>query len=140
MSASADMIYYYGLSNKKPSDKYTPKIPQEKVETVKYRRYPYSHHKLGSKPKYSVKILDEKIASALEFINSHPTLDNKQLNYIESKIKEYNDKKKLMYLESNEESFKPKTRKITFAPGTKAGGKKQSRKNKKSRGSRRNRH
>ena len=143
---SADMNYYIGLNKSKSSSKKsvkTPKpveSPKEKEEFISYRRYPYKHHKLGSRPKYSNFLLDESIATALELVNNHPEVTDKQLKIIESKIKDISNKKGKLYLEPVVSSGKQKTRKITFSQGTKQGGKKGTRRNKKSKRTRRNRY
>ena len=140
------MNYYIGLNKSKSSSKKsvkTPKpveAPKEKEEFISYRRYPYKHHKLGSRPKYSNFLLDESIATALELVNNHPEVTDKQLKIIESKIKDISNKKGKLYLEPVVSSGKQKTRKITFSQGTKQGGKKGTRRNKKSKGTRRNRY
>ena len=91
------------------------------MSSESYKRYPYKHHSLKSRPKYSAFVLDESIATALELINNHPELTDKQLKIVESAIKDYANKKNTMYLESSEIKFKPKTtnnnkiKKITFA-------------------------
>jgi hypothetical protein len=149
---SADMNYHIGLMKSKSSPKKsikTPKpvesskpleSPKEKEEFISYRRYPYKHHKLGSRPKYSNFILDESIATALELVNKHPEVTDKQLKIIESKIKDISNKKEKLYLEPVVSSVKQKTRKITFSPGTKQGGKKGTKRNKKPKRTRRNRY
>ena len=140
------MNYYIGLNKSKSSSKKsvkTPKpveAPKEKEEFIKYKPYPYKHHKLGSRPKYSNFLLDESIATALELLNNHPELTDKQLKIIESKIKDISNKKGKLYLEPVVSSGKQKTRKITFSQGTKQGGKKGTRRNKKSKRTRRNRY
>jgi hypothetical protein len=151
--ASPDMHYYYGLNksksssnkSKSSSDKSVKtskqvESPKEKEEFIKYKPYPYKHHKLGSRPKYSNFLLDESIATALELVNNHPEVTDKQLKIIETKIKDYSTKKKNLYLEPIVSSGKQKTRKITFSSTTKHGGKKtrnnrkRTRRNKKSKG------
>ena len=140
------MNYYIGLNKSKSSPKKsvkTPKpveSPKEKEEFIRYRPYPYKHHKLGSRPKYSNFLLDESIATALELVNNHPEVTDKQLKIIESKIKDISNKKEKLYLEPVVSSVKQKTRKITFSPGTKQGGKKGTKRNKKSKRTRRNRY
>lgn len=144
--ASLDMNYHYGLSKSKSSSKKSVKKSESPKDEdfISYRRYPYKHHKLGSKPVVLSVILDESIANVLELVNKHPEITDKQLKTIESKIKSF-AKKKNTYSFSQRNttpklSEKPKTQKITFAPGTKLGGKKYTRRNKRSRGSRRNRY
>ena len=140
------MNYYIGLNKSKSSSKKSVKTPnqvespKEKEEFISYRRYPYKHHKLGSRPKYSNFLLDESIATALELVNNHPEVTDKQLKIIESKIKDFSTKKKNLYLEPVVSSGKQKTRKITFSKGTKQGGKKGTKRNKKSKRTRRNRY
>jgi hypothetical protein len=142
------MNYYYGLSkSKSPSKKSvqtSKKVssPKEEVEVedfISYRRYPYKHHSLGSRPKISNSLLDESIATALELVNKHPEITNNQLEIIESKIKDFSRKKNKLYLEPTEKTTTPKSRKIKFAPGTKLGGKKYTKRNKKQNRTRRNR-
>jgi hypothetical protein len=141
---SADMNYHIGLMKSKSSSTKsvkTPKkvsAPKEEEEFISYRRYPYKHHKLGSRPKYSNFLLDESIANALDLVNNHPEVTDKQLKIIESKIKDFSTKKKNLYLEPVVSSGKQKTRKITFSQGTKQGGKKGTKRNKKSKRTRRN--
>lgn len=145
------MNYHIGLSKSKSSEKksaQTPKkvsSPKEEVEVedfITYRRYPYKHHKLGSKPLVSSKLLDESIANVLELVNEHPEITDKQLKTIESKIKGFAKKKSAFSFSQRKSSPKssPKSRKIKFAPGTKLGGKKYTKKNKKQKRTRRNRH
>ncbi len=141
------MNYHIGLMKSKSSSTKSVKTPkkvsapkEEKEEFISYRRYPYKHHKLGSRPKYSNFLLDESIATALELVNNHPEVTDKQLKIIESKIKDFSTKKKKLYLEPVVSSGKQKTRKITFSQGTKQGGKKGTKRNKKSKRTRRNRY
>ena len=142
--ASMDMQYYYGLNSSKSKTK--TKTPVEKITTHSYRRYPYKHYSLGSKPKYSSTILDERIANALDLLNNNPELNDKKIKIIESKIKDYTNKKNNLYLEPNESNSKQKTTKITFAQVTKKGGKKtrnnkkRTKRNNKAKGTKRNRH
>lgn len=142
------MNYHIGLKNSKSSSKksvQTPKqveSPKEKEEFISYRRYPYKHHKLGSRPLVSSVLIDESIANVLELVNKHPEITDKQLKTIESKIKGFTKKKNTFSFNQRKSSpkFSIKTKKLTFAPGTKQGGKKGTKRNKKSKRTRRNRY
>lgn len=144
------MNYYIGLKNSKSSSKKSvqpPKkvdSPKKEVEVedfISYRRYPYKHHKLGSKPLVSSTLLDESIANVLELVNKYPEITDKQLKTIESKIKGFAKKKSAFSFSQRKSSPKstPKSRKIQFAPGTKLGGKKYTKRNKKQNRTTRNR-
>lgn len=104
-----------------------------------YKPYDYAHYSLGSKPKLTLETIDQSIAKILELINNNPDISEEQLRFIDQKIKEKLAKKESAYLLPTTKP--PATRKITFAEGTKEGGKfKRTRRHKKQRKSRRHRH
>ena len=103
------------------------------MEKNSYRTYPYARYSLGSKPKITNEIIDKKIANILELLNNNPDLNNKQLQFLQSKIKNYIEEKQKRYLVPSSENLNQKntTQRVRFEEGTKAGGKrrKKTRKN-----------
>ncbi len=94
-----------------------------------YKHFKYAHYRLGSKPKYTSEMYDKQIANSLELLNSYPNATDEQLQNIQSSIKKYTDTKHSLYLDNDN---KQKTSRIRFAEGTKIGGKKYTRRHKKS--------
>lgn len=103
-----------------------------------YKPYDYAHYSLSSKPKLTLETIDESIAKILDLINKTPDITEEQLKFLDEKIKEKIAKKESAYLLPSRNP--PATRKITFAEGTKEGGKhKRTRRHRKQRKSRRHR-
>lgn len=97
------------------------------MEKDNYKTYPYAHYSLGSKPKITNESIDQQIANILELLNNNPDLSTEQLQFLESKIKNKIEEKEKKYLvpSSVEPTKKNTTKRVGFAEGTKAGGKRR---------------
>lgn len=91
--------------------------------TEEYKRYPYDHFSRGSKPKITVENIDTHVAQILDLINNTPDITDKQLEYIQNKIKDKIREKQKYYLASQNDKPVEKQTLVRFSESTKKGGK-----------------
>lgn len=97
-----------------------------------YRKYPYAHYSLGSRPVINNEIIDRNVGKLLDLITNTPDITTEQLKHIQDVIQEKIKQKETFFLVPSEnENKKESSKRVSFTASTKKGGKNKRKKNNK---------
>lgn len=96
-----------------------------------YRKYPYAHYSLSSRPVINNEIIDRNVSKLLDLITNNPDITSEQLKNIQDVIQEKIKQKETFFLVPSEnQNRKESSKRVSFAASTKRGGKKKRKNNK----------